>query len=141
WWYTASLPEGRRIVVCMSDADVARRLRIHEQKEWHRLLIATPQVAGTVEKPVVADRLIIRSASSRRLDPVAGNNWLAAGDSASRFDPLSSQGIVKALRSGIFASYAIGDLLAGGNQDGLKRYSSYVAEEFTSYLEIRRKYY
>ena len=36
---------------------------------------------------------------------------LCVGDAASCFDPVSGQGIVKALRSGIFASYAVADLL------------------------------
>ncbi|MDX6501552.1 MAG: hypothetical protein QOG23_4812 [Blastocatellia bacterium] len=141
WWYTAGLPESRRIVVCMSDADVARRMRLHEVKEWRRMLVTMPNVGATVGKAEVAEPVIIRSASSRRLEPVTGDGWLAAGDSASRFDPLSSQGIVKALRSGIFASYAISDLLERGDHDGLKRYSRYVCEEFKSYSEIRQKYY
>ena len=34
---------------------------------------------------------------------------LCVGDAASCFDPVSGQGIFKALRSGVFASYAVGD--------------------------------
>ncbi len=141
WWYTAGLPQRRRIVVCMSDADVARCRRMHETKEWRRTLAAMPHVGAMVGKSEIAKTVIIRSASSRRLEPVMGSDWLAVGDSASRFDPLSSQGIVKALRSGIFASYAISDLLERGDQAGLKRYGRYVSEEFKSYKEIREKYY
>ena len=141
WWYTAGLPNSRRIVVCMSDADVARRLRMHETEEWRRTLATMPNVGTTVGESEVAETVIIRSASSRRLEPVMGDDWLAVGDAASRFDPLSSQGIVKALRSGIFASYAIGDWLERGNDTGLKRYSRYVSEEFKSYTEVRKKYY
>ena len=141
WWYTAGLPESRRIVICMTDADVARRLRMHETKEWRRALWAMSHVGARVGKTGVVKTVLVRSASSRRLDPAAGLDWLAVGDSVSRFDPLSSQGIVKALRSGIFASYAISDLLVRGDRDGLKRYDRYVAEEFESYNETRRKYY
>jgi 2-polyprenyl-6-methoxyphenol hydroxylase-like FAD-dependent oxidoreductase len=141
WWYTAGLPGSRRIVICMCDADVARRLRMHQRKEWSRILAAMPHIGAMVGKSEVAETVIVRSASSRRLDPVAGDGWLAVGDSASRFDPLSSQGIVKALRSGIFASYAIGDLLVRGDQDGLRKYSRYVFEEFEGYTRTRRKYY
>jgi flavin-dependent dehydrogenase len=141
WWYTAGLPDSRRIAICMTDADVARRLRMHETKEWSRLLATMPHVGAIVGECEVAKTLIVRSASSRRLDPVTGDNWLAVGDSASRFDPLSSQGIVKALRSGVFASYAICDLLRDGDRKGLKKYSRYVFEEFASYIRTRRKYY
>ena len=141
WWYTAGLPGSRRIAICMSDTDIVRRLRIHERKEWSRILAAMPQVGAMVGKSEVAETVIVRSASSRRLEPVVGDGWLAVGDSASRFDPLSSQGIVKALRSGIFASYAISDLLRRGDQGGLRKYSRYVFEEFESYTRTRRKYY
>jgi flavin-dependent dehydrogenase len=141
WWYTAGLPEDRRIVICMSDADVARQMRMHETNEWRRMLATMPHVGAMVGKREVAKKVLIRSASSRRLNPVAGLDWLAVGDSVSRFDPLSSQGIVKALRSGIFASYAIGDLLEQGDRDGLKRYGRYVEEEFESYAATRTKYY
>lgn len=141
WWYTVGLPKSRRIAICMTDADVARRMRMHEAKEWRRTLAAMPHVGATVGECEGAETVIIRSASSRRLDQVTGDDWLAAGDAASRFDPLSSQGIVKALRSGIFASYAISDLLERGDCVGLKRYDRYVLEEFKSYSEIRKKYY
>jgi flavin-dependent dehydrogenase len=141
WWYTAGLPGSRRIVICMSDADIVRRLQMHQRKEWIRILAAMPHIGAMVGTSQVAEKVIVRSASSRRIEPVAGDGWLAVGDSASRFDPLSSQGIVKALRSGIFASYAISDLLLRGEHDGLKRYRRYVSEEFASYTQTRRKYY
>jgi flavin-dependent dehydrogenase len=83
----------------------------------------------------------VRSTNSRLLNPITGPNWLAVGDAASRFDPLSSQGIVKALRSGIFASYAIGDLLVRSDPTGLRRYQHYITEEFRSYTQTRAKYY
>lgn len=141
WWYTAGLPDGRRIVACFTDADLARRRRLNVAEEWRRNLAAMPNVGVLVEQTKFCGEVVVRSASSRRLDPVMGEGWLAAGDSASRFDPLSSQGIVKALRSGIFASYAIGDLLMHGDDAGMKRYARHLFEEFKSYTEVREKYY
>ena len=78
--------------------------------------------------------------------PINGYNklmtqWLAVGDAASIFDPLSSQGIVKALRSGVFASYAIADLLLNGDDLGLRRYRRYVQDEFEGYAKNRAQYY
>lgn len=141
WWYTAGLPDGRRIIACMTDADLARRMGLHDAEEWRRKLAVMPIVGAVAGRRKLCSPLMARSAASRRLDPVAGTNWLAAGDSASRFDPLSSQGIVKALRSGIFASYAISDLLTRDDNSGLDRYQRYVFEEFKGYVEVRTKYY
>jgi flavin-dependent dehydrogenase len=141
WWYTAGLPDGTRIVACMTDADLARRLKLHEPEEWRLRLDAMPCLGALLQGSKPCSSVIIRSAASGRLEPVAGEDWLAAGDTASRFDPLSSQGIMKALRSGIFASYAIVDLLTRCDDSGLGRYRRYVLEEFRGYAEVRTKYY
>ena len=141
WWYTAGLPGGRRITACMTDADLARSMRLSEAEQWGRMLAAMPNVGAMLRGSEPCSPVVVRSTESRGLDPAAGDYWLAVGDSASRFDPLSSQGIVKALRSGIFASYAIGDLLTRDDDSGLRRYRRYVLEEFKSYTEVRAKYY
>jgi 2-polyprenyl-6-methoxyphenol hydroxylase-like FAD-dependent oxidoreductase len=141
WWYTAGLPDGRRIVACMTDADLVKRKRLHDSREWQRELDTMVHIAATVQRGKLSGQIAVRPASSRRLEPAAGRDWLAVGDSASRFDPLSSQGIFKAMRSGIFASYAIGDLLTRHDESGVERYRRYVLDEFKSYAEVRTKYY
>jgi len=141
WWYTSGLQEGRRIIACMTDSDIARRMRLHDAEEWNRKLAAMSNVGAIARRGKRCGPVVVRSAGSRRVEPAAGKHWLAAGDSASRFDPLSSQGILKALRSGIFASYAIGDLLTRDDESGLDRYRRYVMEEFRNYAEVRAKYY
>jgi flavin-dependent dehydrogenase len=141
WWYTAGLPNQRRIIACMTDADLARRMKLNQAGEWCRKVASMPHIGAIERGSKSCGPVVVRSTSSRRLEPAAGAQWLAVGDSASRFDPLSSQGIVKALRSGIFASYAIGDLLMRDDDSGLGKYIRYVREEFRSYTESRSKYY
>jgi flavin-dependent dehydrogenase len=141
WWYTAALPNGKRFAACMTDVDVARDMNLSDDAVWYAsaatMSIIGPIIAGA-SKP---GPLVGRSAESRYAEPPAGDDWLAVGDSASRFDPLSSQGIVKALRSGIFASYAIGDVLVRGDLRGIARYREFIRGEFASYMEARAKYY
>jgi flavin-dependent dehydrogenase len=52
-------------------------------------------------------------ASSSRLDHVVGRHWIAAGDAALSFDPLSSQGIFNAMYTGMQAGRALDAALAG----------------------------
>lgn len=179
WWYTAALPDGRRIAACMTDVDVGRRLALADAEAWSAHLAMMPhlgkllgedrphpglplplrraqgqrqadplpegeggrraQRGGGVRVPL--GEVIVRPAESRRLDPAAGDDWLAVGDAASRFDPLSSQGILKALRSGVFASYAVADRLLRNDDSGLHRYRAFIRGEFESYLEVRGKVY
>jgi len=141
WWYTAGLPGGKRIAACVTDADLAQRFKLGQIDEWERRLASVPAVAARLRECKPVSPLVIRSSASRRLEPAAGECWLAVGDSASRFDPLSSQGILKAMRGGIFASYAIGSSLLRDDDSDLRRYRRYVTEEFKSYCEVRTKYY
>ncbi|MBV9772919.1 MAG: FAD-dependent oxidoreductase [Gemmatimonadetes bacterium] len=141
WWYTAPLPGGGRVAACMTDSDLGRGLGAAEPDGWERLLASAPRVGDALHGAGADGSVVVRAARSRRLEPAAGEGWLAVGDAASTFDPLSSQGVLKALRSGTFAAYAAGDLLAKGDPAGMERYHSFVADEFAGYLRIRARYY
>lgn len=148
WWYAAGLPAGRTVAVCLTDADLGRQLRLHEADGWRAALDATEAI-GKRLVPLTVDTgdggPLVRAAASRVLDPPAevgerGAGWLAAGDSASTFDPLSSQGIAKALRAGIYAAYAASDHLRGDRR-WLTKYRRFVADEYRGYLETRAQVY
>lgn len=141
WCYTARLPADQRIACCLTDTDIARGLRLHEPRCWSSLLSSMGHVALALRDAEPRGPLIARAVGSRRLDPVAGEGWLAVGDAAATFDPLSSTGIVKALRSGIFASYAIADLLTSRNPSGVKRYAAFIRAEFDAYTRTHAAYY
>jgi len=80
------------------------------------------------------------SARSEMLDCTAGPNWLAAGDAAISVDPLSSQGILFALRSGLAAAQAIEESRAGSRL-ALPELSRSTRESFDRYLDLRRMHY
>lgn len=141
WWYTAAVPGGRRVVACMSDADVLRRLRLVDPQCLLAALRGTRHVAAAAAgaRPLGAPQ--VRAAGSQIVRHDAALPLLGVGDAASCFDPVSGQGIVKALRSGIFAAYAIADWLRGGDATGLRRYRALVASEFAAYRATLRDYY
>jgi flavin-dependent dehydrogenase len=139
WWYTAGLPDGKRFAAFMTDSDLARGGAMFNPDEWSRAAAKLPLLAPLLKN--ASGNITARSAESRRLDVVAGDDWLAGGDAASRFDPLSSQGILKALRSGTFAAYAIGDLLTRNDDSGIRRYRTFIEQEFAAYTETRAKFY
>lgn len=141
WWYTSGLPGGARIVACLTDSDLARRLKLTETAAWSSLLDSTDRVKEALRGAEPQSPVLVRATPSRRLDPAVGEGWLAVGDAASLFDPLSSSGILKGLRSGVFASYAVGDLLTKGDDRGLRRYRKFLQEEFESYSRMRARYY
>jgi flavin-dependent dehydrogenase len=140
WWYTARTG-GRRVVTCLTDADIALKLGLSDKEKWLGLLSATRQIKESVGGGVLAEENITRTANSARLTPVGGSNWLAVGDAASAFDPLSSQGITKSLRSGVFASYTIADLLVKSAKTATRRYEKFIETEFAVYQKLYKKHY
>jgi 2-polyprenyl-6-methoxyphenol hydroxylase-like FAD-dependent oxidoreductase len=141
WWYTAALPEGRRIVACMSDADLARSLGLGRADGWMRALGETDHIRRAVAGSRPIGSPVLRPAGSRELAGDTALPLLCVGDAASCFDPVSGQGILKALRSGVFASYAIGDYLSRADDSGVRRYRKLAGGEFTSYRKTLRDYY
>jgi 2-polyprenyl-6-methoxyphenol hydroxylase-like FAD-dependent oxidoreductase len=141
WWYSATLPGGRRVVTCMTDADWGRELRLRDASCWEGILRTTKHARATVAGARRTGERLVRPAASHRHDPPVGPGWVAVGDAASAFDPLSSQGIAKAVRGGIFASYAVADWLVRGDERGLQRYRRFVEDEFDAYTKTWAKYY
>ncbi len=96
WWYSFAVSGPRRLVVLMSDSDLLKAHRLAVPDRWHESLARTRLIsdAASMSIPLGPPRLL--PAQTRRLDRFAGPGWLAVGDSATTFDPLSSQGLVKA---------------------------------------------
>lgn len=142
WWYTAATPTGQRVAALMTDSDLVRRLGVARLETWLELVAGSHYVRPllSIERPLAPLRLL--PASSRCLEGPFPAGLLPVGDAMSCFDPLSSQGILKALRSGIFASYAIVDwLLHADDGHGCARYAALIRQEFKAYRTTQRAYY
>lgn len=142
WWYSALLPDGQRLVVLLTDADlVDRRTLLDGDGLWRRLQqtrhlrehCARHRYAPTAAAAGVA-------AAGGRLHPCSGSRWFAVGDAAVSFDPLSSKGIAHALYSGLCAARA---LLAAISGDGKasERYDAHMAQIHTVYRAQLANYY
>ena len=112
WWYTAKLPNGRLAVALASDPELIGRAGLNQKDEWLARLRETNYVSSEVANcSVIDDSLRVCIAPSLLLDRSVGNRWLAVGDAASTYDPISSQGIYKALSNGIQAAEGIAAFL------------------------------
>lgn len=140
WWYSAGLPGGGAVLALMSDADLLRASTYRSAQGWLAALGAAPHTSRRLPGAAGAAAPELWSARTQRLSTPVGAGWLAAGDAASTFDPLSSQGIVKSLRGGTLAAYAAYDTL-GGRPEALERYAALIAAEFASYLETWGAFY
>jgi flavin-dependent dehydrogenase len=75
-------------------------------------------------------------AQSSWLEPPVGEGWLAVGDAAISFDPLSAQGILTALFTGMTAGQALHAHLTG-DPDALTTYRTRLNAINTAYQRNR----
>jgi flavin-dependent dehydrogenase len=140
WWYAAPLPEGRFILTLMSDVDVLERHGGWKREGWHALFSATRHLSRRVGALPEVKRLHIRRCETSCLERAAGESWAAVGDAAAMWDPLSSSGILKGLRTGREAAQAVCAALRG-DATALKHYAQQRDAEFLRYLASRQAHY
>ena len=101
WWYATDRADGSHLVVRMSDADLVHHSGLRNQAVFADQLASTNHVRIG---EIAIGRPATFAASSQRVLLTANAPVLAAGDSAWTQDPVSGEGIIKALRSGFYAA-------------------------------------
>jgi len=142
WWYAALLPDHRLAVTWFTDPDLLAQHTAWRPADWWNLLSTTDLVGPLVtangyEPP---QRIDIAPAGSSLLTHPSGDRWIAAGDAAASYDPLSSHGIGSALASGRSAARAIAATLTG-DPTAFPAYRDNLLASYTHYLYTRRAYY
>jgi flavin-dependent dehydrogenase len=101
------------VAAYMTDADLLPKGGMPVSEYWQDRLERAPNTRSRLSGCVPETGLRSVAANSYRMNPVTGNSWLVAGDAAIAFDPLSSQGIYRALKSGLLAARTIENSLLG----------------------------
>jgi flavin-dependent dehydrogenase len=145
WWYSALLPGWRLIAVYLTDSDLLRRRDGSWPEFWQARLRQTTHTLARLQAfdPQLAllhVPLRVVAAGGARLDYVRGDGWLAVGDAAMAFDPLSAQGLTWALAAGIHAGEALDSCLAGVSA-ATDAYSTEADDVFRAYARQHAFYY
>lgn len=136
WWYGAHLPDATLLLAFYSDAATVRAQRLQHAGRWLAWLAQAPNTAALARGAApLAGGVQSFPAPSYCLDRLHGDGWLAIGDAASAFDPVTSQGIVKALANGMAAAGAI------AGHASLGAVAQTVAHRYAQYLALRQQYY
>jgi flavin-dependent dehydrogenase len=139
WWYSAVLPDMRAIVAYMTDADLCPNVSKTSAYFLARLK-ETLHTQLRINSCSLRAGPRVYAANSCRMNTIASGNWLATGEAAVAFDPLSAQGIVQAMESGIHAAHAIREYWSS-DWRALNRYATAIGEDFRRYLGMRHAYY
>ncbi len=139
WWYSTVLKDDTLVATFMTDANIVKEIGSIE-KALQYFVNSSNEIKRILSTYKKYNQIHAVSAKSQILSQIAGENWLAVGDSAWSADPLSSQGIFKAVTMGMKAAEAINELFSG-NSLALKNYENYFRKEFHLYIKTRAKYY
>ncbi len=121
WWYSTPLPQGGRVVVHLTDADL-RSGSPGDLIDFARALAATRHIAALVASRPREVRVV--PAGVTRLARLAGRGWAAVGDAAVSWDPMSGQGVVSAVLMGARLGQALAEELRGDGTTGIERWES-----------------
>ncbi|KQP21961.1 hypothetical protein ASF43_24215 [Pseudorhodoferax sp. Leaf267] len=138
WWYCAPLPQGRWSAMFFTDADLHDHRALRTAAGWQALLAGAPLTWTRLQQhgAVLAGAPAFTPAASARLARFAGPGWLAVGDAAMRYDPLSAHGLTVALHSGIEAGQALSASLAGDGT-AVQRYADALDHAHALYARMR----
>jgi flavin-dependent dehydrogenase len=138
WWYAARLPSGMALAGFHTHRRDAMRL-LADPEAWRDALADTRHV-GRMLAGTSFERPRSLEAGGARLDRYSGNEWIACGDAALSFDPISGQGIFSALYGGLKAGSAIDDALTGA-RTSQREYSKRLDKIRQVYAVRRRAVY
>lgn len=139
WWYAARLPSGAPVAgIHLDPRDAVPMMAI--PGAWRHALERTRHLAPLLRNAKFGKPMPAQEACGACLDHVFGNGWVACGDAAVSFDPISSQGIFSALHGGMSAARA---LLAheNGERLALVRYAARINTIREVYLARWRALY
>ena len=112
WFYTAGLADSRRVTGWMTDRDLLpKHLHACARQVYCDALARTQYIRERLQGAAWNGIVRIFAANPTIVEHVAGSNWLLIGDSASTLDPLSSQGIQKAITSALAANVVVQTIL------------------------------
>lgn len=138
WGIVSALNETENVFSIFTTKESGIQKSLKQYKYWSSALSSTQYLKDflTPEEDI---KVMGGNANSSKGSRIAGNNWLALGDAAIAFDPLSSHGITNAMYTAMLASETIAENLKGKNL--LNQYDETLNLIFNQYLQSKNQLY
>lgn len=135
WWYSSPLPAGRRLLAFYTDADLPAAPAAHGAARLMERARGVPDVQRMLEDHgfFAGEEHGFCAATGAALDTASDAGWMAVGDAAMHFDPLSSQGLFNALYTGLAGAEATQRHL-DGDLDALRGYQAELGRIRAAYV-------
>ncbi|WP_321473687.1 NAD(P)/FAD-dependent oxidoreductase [uncultured Paludibaculum sp.] len=132
WFYSALLPSGYYIVTYVTDADLHSDDRKRSIRFFEDQLKKAPHTRERTGGITSAFSIIPAFSSMR--EHAADRNWLAVGDAARSYDPLSGMGLCMSMSMAIDAADAIARRFHG-DVSGLESYELLNRQAYAEYIQ------
>ena len=141
WWYGARLPNNEMLVGLYTTIELIKIHQLQKDTVWNEALVNTISIGeGLKDAETIDQKLIGFHAASCCLNQVVGTDWLAIGDAASSYDPITSRGVYKAITHAMLAADQLIKYHLGESQ-ALRDFEVYVKTNYDKYLLERAHYY
>ncbi|MBE7172826.1 MAG: FAD-dependent monooxygenase [Williamsia sp.] len=140
WWYAAPLQDKKLSLAFMTDSDLLHASMVSGRGYFEaarKLPLINPLVKDISAAQV---QPTVYPASTSYITTRVGRNWLAAGDAAYAYDPISSYGILSSLENGFFAGHTIADSYSG-DTEAIPAYDFLISSSFSNYLKMHALQY
>lgn len=138
WGIVSALNEHQNVFSLFTTKGSSIHKELIQYKNWKSILDATKYL-----KDFLTDETDIKvmggNSNSSKAEKITGENWLALGDAAIAFDPLSSHGITNAMYTAMIASETIENKLH--DQASLESYHETLSLIFDQYLQSKNQLY
>ncbi|WP_298511568.1 FAD-dependent monooxygenase [uncultured Kordia sp.] len=140
WGIVSALNETENICTIYTQKGHEILAELKDVSQWKSVLSETvyfKDFLGATENV----KLKGGNANSSVAKQISGSNWLALGDAAMSFDPLSSHGITNAIFTAARASETIDKKLTEADPDAFAAYNETMRKIFQQYLQSKNNLY
>jgi len=140
WGIVSRLSDEVQVMSLFSRQCVGIHRELKDYSCWPAILSGTAHLRNFLSAGA-GIRVVGGDAGSSQAAQLAGKCWLATGDAATAFDPLSSHGITNAVYTAHRAVEAIALHLSDSDEKHFREYAEFLSGIFATYLGTRYELY
>ncbi|MDA1013179.1 MAG: NAD(P)/FAD-dependent oxidoreductase [Planctomycetota bacterium] len=142
WFWGAPLPDGTFNATVFVDRDRLKLERGDMTAAYERWLAKSELLRDVISRERVTQVRAVDATCSRACE-VSGPNWIKVGEAAYTLDPLSSQGVQSAIRTGLQAAAVVHTSLVQPENKGICQdfYRARVNESVSSHQAFATEFY
>ena len=140
WGIVSSLNDQTNVMTLYTKKGSPILPKLKDYQNWKALLSSTRILKDFLVEDIYP-KVVGQKANSSKASQISGSNWLAIGDAAIAFDPLSSHGVSNAIFCSKSASEAIELYLTSDVAAPFQNYDQTINRIFHQYLKQKSSIY